>query len=1032
MTDTLPPMDRDPAAQRRAWFASLLLRHQNTWFGRFTLRLRQLAGLRRGQRRRLQRKAAVSLAGAALLLSLGAGAMRPPTVHAASITVDNGVVVVADDGQCSLIEAILSANADAAIYATAGECAPGSGADTINLPAGGLFTLTTSYSYQAYSDTGLPPIDSAITIEGNGSEITRDGAAPDFRIMAVSATGNLTLKTTRLSNGYSQEDGGGLYNEGYALLQNSQISGNGAYDDGGGAENDGGTLIIENSTFDFNDAGSHGGGIANEDGGDLTITLGSRITDNTALDNGGGIDQDNTGGPITIADSTISGNEAYAGGGLYAYAGGLITITGTVIDNNKADIAGGGIATYRATLLIENGTSITGNKATYGGGTDFYLSDVTITDSDITGNTGYYQGGGLHLDGSTVTIARSTINDNTVPMDDIGYFGGGIFSGEGYDDDSQQVYYSDLTIVDSTLSGNSAVGGGAIFNYYGNILTVLNSTLSDNSAAIGGGLLNLYGLFTIANSTISGNQANQMNSFGGYGGGIWNVSEYVDTQSADNSTIVLSTVTGNSATDFGGGIANLVGGFQMFGSIVSGNSAPDAGEINDDSGGIYSVFNLLGENSRTTAQAIVGLTPGPNLIATSDDANIPLGAILSTTLADNGGPTETHALVSNSPAIDILPDFVCVAGNPLGLDLSADQRGEPRSVDIPGVGNDGTDVCDIGAYEYQEPLVGGFCPIDDPAVALLRTDLIGAGMGSPTRGIRQRKVALPNYQDVETLYGQLAAVDWGVMKYVRFTLKGSPPVQVKPPTSPAYRTAAVDWWGADLTAQLPSPWAKGAFFYGKGANRAPRAFALWPTYRTDTPYANVFAPFDNSADNHVYWNEAEGWVAQQTQVVAMPPTQAPGATVEVKVALVDVNRDGRRVILTVEADGAAPIVREIVQANSRDSLNIETFLLAGVAAGADEVRITLESPEPDGDSAAMIGAAVNYACEPIDPPLRTALWERPALSGPIVDAANLWSNLLRSPQTNPAAATDESRPTADRWYNQLRPTAGHSAGRAER
>ena len=203
MADYSSSEHTETAAERRAWLASLLLQRHDTWFGRFALRLRQLAGLRRGQRRHLQRKAAVSLAGAALVLSLGAGMMRPMTVHAATITVDDGVVAVADDGQCSLIEAILNANSDSALYATVGECAAGSGDDTINLPSSGLFTLTGSYSYQAYSDTGLPPIDSVIIIEGNSSEITRDGAAPDFRIMAVSASGDLTLKSTTLSNGYS-------------------------------------------------------------------------------------------------------------------------------------------------------------------------------------------------------------------------------------------------------------------------------------------------------------------------------------------------------------------------------------------------------------------------------------------------------------------------------------------------------------------------------------------------------------------------------------------------------------------------------------------------------------------------------------------------------------------------------------------------------------------------------------------------------------------------------------------------------------
>ena len=87
------------------------------------------------------------------------------------------MVVVADDGQCSLIEAIVNANNDSALFASAGECAPGSGPDTINLPANGTFTLTTSYTYAYYSDNGLPLIDSDITIAGNGAGDHRDGAA---------------------------------------------------------------------------------------------------------------------------------------------------------------------------------------------------------------------------------------------------------------------------------------------------------------------------------------------------------------------------------------------------------------------------------------------------------------------------------------------------------------------------------------------------------------------------------------------------------------------------------------------------------------------------------------------------------------------------------------------------------------------------------------------------------------------------------------------------------------------------------------
>jgi CSLREA domain-containing protein len=273
----------------------------------------------------------------------------------------------------------------------------------------------------------------------------------------------------------------------------------------------------------------------------------------------------------------------------------------------------------------------------------------------------------------------------------------------------------------------------------------------------------------------------------------------------------------------------------------------------------------------------------------------------------------------------------------------------------------GDDVtCTFTNLRLQAP---SFCPVDEADT--LRTDLLGVGMGSPTMGARSRKLAVPNYQDVDALYGQLAAVDVGIMKYVRFLPQGSPTVQIHAPTSPAYRPAAVDWWGTDLPAARS---VRGQFFWGQKGNRAPRAFVLWPTYRTAETYANVLAPFDESSENHVYWDTAGGWIDTQTQVLSIPPTQAAGASVTVNVAVVDVNKDARSVILTVEAGGVSE-TRVITVPNRKSSLNIETFTLAGVPAGTDEVTITLESPPPGevypfgGDSAAMIGASANYACE---------------------------------------------------------------------
>src|SRR6185295_15416795 len=171
-----------------------------------------------------------SLAGAALLLALGQG-----VGIAATITVTTNNPYIISDGQCSLIEAINNANNDAATFP---DCAAGSGADTIVLPANANLALSAVYArtYGQFGDpVGLPPITSRITIEGNGATIIRQANAPDFGLMAVrgnvfqgvgvppSPGGDLTLKNVTLSGGSSF---GGLSNGGTLSVKNSTISGN--------------------------------------------------------------------------------------------------------------------------------------------------------------------------------------------------------------------------------------------------------------------------------------------------------------------------------------------------------------------------------------------------------------------------------------------------------------------------------------------------------------------------------------------------------------------------------------------------------------------------------------------------------------------------------------------------------------------------------------------------------------------------------------------------------------------------------------
>src|SRR6516165_9604948 len=134
--------------------------------------------------RRLQHRMAWSLAGAALLLALGQGVGTAATI---TVTTNNPYVI--SDGECSLIEAIVNANNDAATFP---DCAAGSGADMIVLPANANLTLSAVYAKTQSGDpVGLPLITSQITIEGNGAIISRPEGAPDFGLMAV--RGNVFL-----------------------------------------------------------------------------------------------------------------------------------------------------------------------------------------------------------------------------------------------------------------------------------------------------------------------------------------------------------------------------------------------------------------------------------------------------------------------------------------------------------------------------------------------------------------------------------------------------------------------------------------------------------------------------------------------------------------------------------------------------------------------------------------------------------------------------------------------------------------------
>ena len=403
-------------AQRRLGFFDRLAARARWRLGRWNAYWSTLS--RRG-RRAVGRRLAPALLGASLLAGL---VMVPAPAAAAGI--------IADGTICTIVEAIQSAESDTAV----GGCASGSGADVITMTAGA--TLTTSSGYYANDDTGLPQVTTAITIEGGGHAIARDSAAPDFSILAVSNTGDLTLNDVTISGGritsfYSS--GGGIYNNGLLTLNDSVVSGNYAYSTGGGISN-GGTLVLNGSLVSYNAANHDGGGI---NGGGTTLTD-SIVSHNTA-GRGGGI---RASGDLVLINSTVSDNQAGAGGGI-THFGSQLTLTDSTVGDNTAAGNGGGIEKRYGHMTATRST-ISGNSAGAGGGIHIRnFTQLTVINSTVSGNSATGKGGGVYTYTGDINLNSSTISNNSA-----GGEGGGFYN------------LSVADVNDSLISGNTASGAG--------------------------------------------------------------------------------------------------------------------------------------------------------------------------------------------------------------------------------------------------------------------------------------------------------------------------------------------------------------------------------------------------------------------------------------------------------------------------------------------------------------------------------------------------------------------------------------------
>ena len=295
-----------------------------------------------------------------------------------------------------------------------------------------------------------------------------------------------------------------------------------------------------------------------------------------------------------------------------------------------------------------------------GGGIDRVLivdAGLTVNVAHLTVTNGYgFQLAGGILNNGNLILDHVTVTGNTVTTDagDFWQGGGGIYVGGG----------GTFSLIDSTVNGNETLGGidgGGVYAFFGTTVTIERSTISGNTASNVGGGMRTLGNSNIVNSTLSGNVSTAW-----HGGGIF----HTDGQmSITNSTITDNTAPAGTAAgivsaDFGG----LAPEITLANTIVANNvTGTSCAVVNFGGGGANVVsagFNIDSDNTC-------------NLTATGD---LPSVDPLLGPLADNGGPTFTHALQTGSPAIDAADTVVCPA---------TDQRGIFRDA-----------ACDVGAYEF--------------------------------------------------------------------------------------------------------------------------------------------------------------------------------------------------------------------------------------------------------------------------------------------------------------------------------------------
>jgi len=496
----------------------------------------------------------------------------------------------------------------------------------------------------------------------NGQDLTYGGGA----VYNQGSTGvSATIKGTEFQGNTSAGHGGAVSNEsgaslgllGCTLLQNSSQS-------GGGAVFSDGPLSILDTDFDSNHCDHRGGALFNASdtatSNPVPLVIGgfSLFTNNNSGDQGGAI---YSAGVLTLnAPTKFASNSSGSSGGA-VYAEGRLLVQGVTFGSNTCAASGGainydGAGDYTGPfprMDVREGCVFTNNQASNDGGAvcnngTGTIDLATFTNNQATNSANLGSGGAIANAGN-LDLTHCTVSSNHA------YFeGGGVYN------------EAELGIDSCTIVGNGADRGAGVSNSAGNdnplgnaTLHATNSTFTGNSAfglgeyspAVGGAVFN-NGVSIFLNDTIAYNAIDSA-----YGGGLETLVATANTAILENSLIAL-----NTGKDAGGNVVPE----DIFGPVSP-----------------VSNHNLIGVGDASSN--VVNGDYG-NMV---DTASAPIDPQFAGPLANNGGPTQTIALLPNSRARFAGSTLPVATGFP--APPTVDQRGYTRP--IPP---------DIGAYQYLD------------------------------------------------------------------------------------------------------------------------------------------------------------------------------------------------------------------------------------------------------------------------------------------------------------------------------------------